>query len=308
MIMRLHLSFFFLVLISAKLPAQGCSDAGFCTMGSIKANPLDSASDAKNKFSVLLTNGIGDQGVFVFTPGLQYDFTSGKHWDFQAKITANYASGNLGTVAGAGDLFLSSTYLLSQNKKIKNSLTIGVKLPLNQSDLKVNQEPLPMQYQSSLGTTDLVLGYSIRVGKFFVNAAWQQPLTGTNKNTYLPYYLNTEVAYAYAPSNQFNRRSDVLLRAGYQLVSKKKFKWNATALAIYHLGEDTYTDSNVQTDPIQIAGSSGLTLNITSMLSYRIGKKFGIALSGGAPLIVRKVRPDGLTRAFSLTPEINFSF
>jgi len=288
--------------------SQGCSDAGFCTIGNIHTIPLDSIKEKKNKLSLLFTNGIGDQGVYVFTPGIQYEFEANAHFSFQSKITGNYASGNLGSAGGAGDLFLSSTYLFNSKKKTKNSFTLGVKLPLNAGDLRFENNPLPMQYQSSLGTVDLIIGYKLGVKRLSVNFAWQLPLTGRNRNTFLPQYLNTPAAYAYAPSNDFNRKGDVLLRIAYQIISKDKWKWNSSLLSIYHLGEDTYVDRNISNKPVNIAGSEGLTVNITSMFAYKINKVITIGLSGGLPLVVRKVRPDGLTRAFALTPEINFNF
>lgn len=306
--MKFSLSILLVFTLKGNVFSQGCSDAGFCTIGNIHATPLDSIKEKKNKLSLLFTNGIGDQGVYVLTPGIQYEVEANSHFSFQSKITGNYASGNLGTATGLGDLFLSSTYVLNPKKKIKNSFTLGVKLPLNLGDIRYENNPLPMQYQSSLGTLDLILGYKFNVKKFSANFAWQQPLTGRNRNTFLPQYLNTTAAYEYAPSNDFNRKGDVLLRLAYQIISKDKWKWNSSLLSIYHLGEDTYIDGNISNSPINIVGSEGLTVNITSMFSYKINRVITIGLSGGIPLVVRKVRPDGLTRAFALTPEINFNF
>jgi hypothetical protein len=39
-----------------------------------------------------------------------------------------------------------------------------------------------------------------------------------------------------------------------------------------------------------------------------MNKSISLGLGGGVPLIVRKVRPDGLTRAFSITPELIIHF
>jgi hypothetical protein len=306
--MKFRLCILLVFVIKENVFSQGCSDAGFCSIGNIHTTPLDSGAEKKNKLSLLFTNGIGDQGVYVFTPGIQYEFEANAHLSFQSKITGNYASGNLGTASGAGDLFLSSTYLFNSQKKTKNSITLGVKLPLNTGDLRFENNSLPMQYQSSLGTVDLIIGYKLGVKRFSANFAWQQPLTGRNRNTFLPQCLNTPAAYEYVPSNDFDRKGDVLLRVAYQIISKDKWQWNSSLLSIYHLGEDTYIDGSLSNNPINIAGSEGLTLNITSMLTFKINKVITIGLSGGMPLVVRKVRPDGLTRAFALTPEVNFNF
>ena len=305
--MKCFLNFCLAILISSNLFSQGCSDAGFCTIGNIQSNKDDTLK-VKNKWSIFLTNGIGDQGVYVFTPGIQYEHTADSNWSFQSKITANYASGNLGNAVGLGDLFLSTTYLLKTDKKLKNSFTIGAKLPLNLGDIRNGDKPLPMIYQSSLGTIDLIVGYKAALKRFALNLAWQQPLTGINRNTFLPEYVNTPEAFEYPSSNDFKRKGDVLLRIGYQLIAKKRLNWNTSILSIYHLGEDTYVNGNVSNSPINIAGSAGLTVNITSMLLYTINKSITIGISGGFPIIVRDVRPDGLTRAFSISPELSINF
>lgn len=288
--------------------AQGCSDAGFCTVGSMHAGSNDSSKTSKRKISLLLNNGIGDEGVYVFTPGIQYEYLANAHYTFQGKITGNYASGNLGTAIGLGDLFLSSTYQINPTKKFIHSFTLGTKLPLNLGDIRYNNKPLPMQYQSSLGTIDLIVGYKLKINAFSANLAWQQPLSGINRNTFLPQYINSSEAFKYPPSNDFNRKGDVLFRAAYQIISQKKLKLNASLLNIYHLSEDTYIDANMSNNPIKIAGSKGLTVNITSMFTYQINKSISFGLSAGMPIVVRTARPDGLTRAFSITPELHINF
>ncbi len=306
--MKFFLGLILLSTLSVHSFSQGCSDAGFCTIGNIHAAIQDTVAQKSNKLSCLFTNGMGDQGVYVFTPGIQYEFDANAKFSFQTKLTGNYASGNLGTALGLGDFFLSGTYLFNPQQKIKSSITVGTKLLLNTGDIRNEDKPLPMQYQSSLGTVDFILGYKLNINRFSANFAWQQPLTGRNRNTFLPEYLNTADAYEYPPSNDFNRKGDVLLRLAYQFISNEKWKLNASILNIYHLGEDSYIDGNISNSPIRIAGSEGLTVNITAMVSYQISKSFSIGLSGGIPLVVRKVRPDGLTRAFSFSPEINFNF
>jgi hypothetical protein len=295
-------------LIMNNVFSQGCSDAGFCTIGAIKAGPVDSLREKKNKVSALGAFGLGDQHVFVFTPALQYEYLFGIHWTFQVKITSNYANGNLGNALGFGDIFFSTTYLLLPKKKYKDFLTIGTKLPLSAGDIRSRNGALPMQYQSSLGTIDLIVGYSFKWKKLMANAAWQQPISGSNQNTFLPANENSEFALGYSPSNRFKRKADVLLRVGYQILTKERFNLNVTALGIYHVGEDTYVDASKQSSEIKISGSKGLTLNLTTLVSYKINSRVTISISGGAPLLVRQVRPDGLTRAFSLSPQIDYAF
>ncbi len=310
--MKTGLIFFFLLikttLFCSKSTAQGCSDAGFCTIGNFNKHTKDSFSQNKQKLSLILGNGIGDEDVYVFTPGVQYDYTFNRSWSVQGKITGNYAGGNLGNASGFGDLFLSATYSVPENNNWQTSFLFGTKLPLNKGDIHATGKPLPMQYQSSLGTIDLLAGVTIFNKKWLFSTAIQQPLTGTNGNTFLPAYWNTPQANKYSPSNDFNRKGDVLLRASYNLIANRKLDINIGLLGIYHVGKDTYIDGNLSNKPIALSGSEGLTLNGTAAIHYQLNNKFSIGLTGGVPFVVRDVRPDGLTRKFVLSPEFSFNF
>lgn len=296
----------FLVISLSKLSiGQGCSDAGFCTLGNL--NPLHQNKN-KSKLTIGLTNGIGDEEVYVFTPSIKYDFKINKQWDLQAKLTSNYASGNLGSAFGLGDLFVNATYTAPSKTSWESSFLIGTKLPLSNSNLKVNNKSLPMQYQSSLGTVDAIAGYSITNNKWLFATALQLPLSGYNNNNFLPIYFNTAEASKYPPSNNFNRKPDVLLRANYEVAANKKSTINVGLLGIYHVGNDTYINANISNNPITIKGSEGLTLNATAAATFSLSKKVNVGFLVGTPLVVRDVRPDGLTRSFTLSTDFIFNF
>lgn len=285
--------------------SQGCSDAGFCTIGSMKQN-AENDSAKHHSLSVILTNGIGDEGVYVFTPGVQYDNQLNKHLSVQSKITANSASGNLGNATGLGDLIFSGSYSISKNSKWNKTFTAAFKVPLNNSNLKEEDKALPMGYQSSLGTLDFIAGFTITNNTWIFSTAYQQPISNPNGNTFLPEIWNTEDAYKFSPTIFFHRKADVLLKAGYNINFLKKLKINLGLLAIYHLANDTYTGMDVE--QIELVGSDGLTLNATLNLIYKISNNFSFALTAGAPLTVRDIRPDGLTRSLVLSPELIFNF
>jgi hypothetical protein len=59
---------------------------------------------------------------------------------------------------------------------------------------------------------------------------------------------------------------------------------------------------------VQIPGSQGLTLNATMDVRYRIATNWHGELSYGSPLIVRKERPDGLTRFMVLNVGLRHAF
>lgn len=300
-----------LIIIFASVPfaeaaAQGCSDAGFCSLGNLRTQKNDSLNVNKQKLGLFLPYGAGDDGVHVITPGIEYFNQLTTQWAIQAKLTANYATGSLGTAWGFGDLFISTTSTLKSKSNWVTSIMIAAKFPLRKSDLSTDGQPLPMQYQSSLGTVDAITGLTVHNAHWQFSAGWQQPLTGGNTNSFLPAYWNTPDAQHYPPSKKLTRRGDILLKSTYTVIPVKKFSLNAGLLGVYHLGEDQYTDQNNST--LSIQGSGGLTLNATLACWWQFSDSLVVGFTAGSPLIVREVRPDGLTRSFTLAPEIILKF
>jgi hypothetical protein len=138
--------------------------------------------------------------------------------------------------------------------------------------------------------------------KIDINAAIQAPVINVNKNTFFKEY-STQMDFE--STNNFERRPDVLLRLGYIIETKnKKWTFRPNALAIAHLGEDSY--ENIFGDREDIDGSSGLTLNLNLQGQYKIAQHKAIGFSIASPVLVREKRPDGLTR--SLTLSVNYLF
>ena len=84
------------------------------------------------------------------------------------------------------------------------------------------------------------------------------------------------------------------------------FTVSPSALSIYHLSADKFTDTNGIQQSIN--GSEGLTFNGTLYVDYIFNKRNSIDLNIGKPFITRKVRPDGLTREYVITFEYKFRF
>ena len=184
---------------------------------------------------------------------------------------------------------------------------MGVKLPFDRADIVKNGIHLPMPYQTSLGTVDLVLALNYSLKSFGVTLALQQPLKARNENKFLPGdYPATPITLKYWPSNEFERKGDVVGRVSYRFKTGERFSIRPGLLGIYHLGNDSYVDNNKNRRPIY--NSSGLTLNGNVFLDYRLKNGNGFELSLGTPLIVRDQRPDGLTRKIVATIEYQFSY
>ncbi|HBH06370.1 MAG TPA: hypothetical protein DDX92_07185 [Flavobacteriales bacterium] len=295
----------FLLLISISLVhylahSQGCSDAGFCTVDSFKPQTEGSDSTFKNRIKVGSSYGRADHEILVYAAYVEYHREITVRWSLDARLTSLAQTGNDISVFGLSDLYLNTNY-----KTGKVVFTAGIKVPFNTADGSKDNLPLPMDYQSSLGTFDLLAGIGYHIGNLQFVAALQQPLA-QNNNTFEPLlYPEDSPLTKFQSTNNFIRSGDVLLRASYVF---KLGNWTLTPalLPIYHLSEDKYTDATGIERNIE--GSSGLTLNTNLFVDYFLSDRSALQFSIGAPLIVRENRPDGLTRStiFNLEYRINF--
>ena len=295
--------YFFVLLITAsfyKVNAQGCSDAGFCSL------KYAAGDMGKNSITIGNAGGITDGHTFVNTGYLSYTRQLSRNLQWDTKFTAGYASGKLASNFNAGDIISSISAGVWQNntKQKRYRLLAGVKIPLTAANDKAGGKPLPMAYQASLGTFDLLIGNSVQINKWEFTNAWQIPLSGENKNSFLKEYAFTN---DFASTNKFKRKADVLLRAAYTAAKQgSKFSFKPNLLAVYHLGKDSYED--IYGKRQLIAGSDGLTLNANIIGKYTINRKQAIELSVAAPFVVRDIRPDGLTREFTAELAYKVSF
>lgn len=291
------------ILGSNRASAQGCSDAGFCTIGAMKAG----GNTANRNNSIGLSYGInsGEEGTSILIPQLELSGSIGKKGYIEANIPFVIASGDLGSNASLGDLILTYTRQLRSKEPIVINGTIGTRISTGNADATDKGIALPMPYQSNLGTTDLILGLSVKWEKYISAAiGYQQPIIQYNENGYLPTNLSGNATGDYFPSRQLDRKGDILLRIQGHL-TLKKFGIAAGPLFIYHLGEDIITLTNGS--ELSLTGSNGLTLNITANAYYQTNR-WRADVSVGTPTIVRDSRPDGLTRSFTLVPRITYIF
>jgi len=298
--------FFLLFLIISfieKTFAQGCSDAGICTIPFHSSAISNADKKLKNSLTTDITFGLGEGNTSVLTGSLLYrkGFSSKLSWD--NKVTASRINGSLGNIFNAGDWYSTVSYSLPDIKNTAMNIVAGIKIPFTAANDKIKGQPLPMAYQTSLGTYDLVLGAAwVFRKKIDLNTAIQIPVINANKNTFFREYA-TEMDFE--STNNFQRKADFLVRLGYILKSKNN-KWllRPNALAIAHLGEDHY--ENIFGRKESIDGSAGLTLNLNLQATHQISKQRSIGFSIASPVIVRQSRPDGLTR--SLTASVNYLF
>jgi hypothetical protein len=293
---------------SSNLKAQGCSDAGFCTIHSIKNNTRGSSqNDKKNELVTGFVFGKGERSVSYYTWEIEYTRNITRRTSATAKPGFSFISGELAKTSGLTDLFLSVNHAYDVKSKWHKSFIVGLKIPFDKADIVKKGIHLPMPYQTSLGTTDLVLGLNFIRNSFGATVAVQQPLKSVNGNQFLPEnYPTVPLVNRYLPSNRFTRKGDVLLRFSYNFDLDKRFSIRPSLLGIYHEANDSYIDINKITR--KIAKSAGLTANANVFLDYRLKDKSEFELSLGTPFVVRTNRPDGLTRSFVAALNYKFIF
>jgi hypothetical protein len=289
--------------------AQGCSDAGVCTLHSIKDNTGSGDKDSKTKNNLVIGVGYGkgERSTDNYTGYIEYTRSLSSATAITGKLNYNSIRGELANTNGLGDIFLSVSHRFDAGKKWQKSVVAGIKLPLDNADKIMNGIRLPMPYQTSLGTTDLVLAINYNRKSFGATLAWQQPLRATNDNQFLPgNYPDEPLTLKYWPTKSFSRKADLVGRISYSIRTNNRFSIRPGLLGIYHLANDTYLDDNNNRKPIY--NSTGLTLNANVFVGYKFKKGDGLELSLGTPFVVRDQRPDGLTRSFVASLEYQFRF
>ncbi|MBK7966241.1 MAG: transporter [Bacteroidetes bacterium] len=302
-----------LVILSAlsnsKLNAQGCSDAGVCSVGSSHVAGYDSSDVERAASSVSLTTsfGMGEQGTTVLQVIPELNIGILKNLSWQARIPFMSISGNLGDVSGIGDIVTGLNFELNKNATSNTSLYAGVKIPLSESNKQDKNRSLPMPYQVGLGTFDFLGGISHRMNNFQATIGYQHVLDNGNKNRFTrAMWSDNADAQKYFESDGFIRGNDASFKLEYHF-DMNKVKIAPGVLAIYRLNKDQALDENFVHQDIK--GSDGVTLNIVGNANYEIGKKSSLRAQLGFPVVVREVRADGLTRSlvFNLGYYINFN-
>ncbi|WNM17887.1 hypothetical protein [Flavobacterium capsici] len=280
--------------------SQGCSDAGICSIG----NSFTTEKTTKNLIETGAVYGVGDADVTSVTGYITYSREFTKSFAMSVKVTYFNAKGDFGTRGQFGDAYLISNYKFAEKDQKQWSALAGFKFPFTTANAKINDVPLPMDYQASLGTFDLILGVNYNIKQWDFNAGLQLPVFNNNKNSYFAEYSGTD---DFNSTNLFERKPDALFRATYTYAtSNKKWSFKPNVLFIYHLGEDIY--ENIFSNRETIKNSDGLTLNGNLITIYQLNSKSSLELSLATPFVVRDERPDGLTRAFTAGVTYKISF
>lgn len=298
--------------------AQGDSDPGMSTVGALRSGSVQPMGQylyesEKTQLTVSHAMANGERGVVIQNPrlGMRIPLLSDGYLDLRMEMQAVY--GELADIAGLGDLMVAYTYRIPPvETPLTWQFTGGFKLATGNATLTDGKNrPLPMAYQPSWGTTDLILGVNMWVQRYFsVALGYQQPIINYNDNLYTGFSADNEILYSdrdYPLSKRLYRFGDLMLRAEGHY-SGDRAGISAGPLLFYHLGDDLYEYVDGRTYAHE--GSKGFSLNVSGNAFVRFGRygSWKLELSGGLPLFARDVHPDGSMRSWILIPGISYFF
>lgn len=312
---------FILALLSPYfLTAQGCSDAGFCTMGAMKPDQKFTSKSNVQLRSIEVGQYIGLTRFadVILAYNVDFNVALNPKTTLQFKIPYQIVDGPLARTNGLGDISLSLTRNLVTKSNYQVNFTLGGKIPTgNPTKLDDQGRPLPMYYQSTLGTFDVVLGLSFITRKWLIATGYQQalnqidnqfvwgayePVNGMNSDISQEFFEN--VVREYPVSRNLYRGKDVMLRVERNF-RFSKFNVNLGMLYIYRLDRDRIERGDLELISDQ---SNGLAWTGLAGFGYRVSPKSSIKVMNGFRIIKRHFNPDGLSREFVNTVSYQLKF
>jgi hypothetical protein len=281
-------------LFSVSIYSQGCSDAGFCVLQNTKE--VDNFITNHHTIGTGIGFGTGQTEIRYFNQNIEYGYAFNQNFSVTSKLTYQGAKGNFGSNSEIGDLILAGFYRPSTVNAADIRFIVGTKIPLTNADAKNKQGvPLPMEYQSSMGTYDLILGTAMIYDKTWdISLAIQFPVINKTKNQFIPSFYNTTDKYF--QTTGFVRKPDAIFKIGYILqIPESRFSFRPNLFYIHHFGKDTFTDSS--NNKIGINESDGYTINfvLNTIVTFKNDSQLSLSIAAPSP-IRTTLRPDGLVR------------
>jgi hypothetical protein len=301
---------------------QGCSDAGFCTMGAMKPDqPYNKNIPVKLRaleFSVYRGTTTLSPIVYVATLDANFSVFGNKN-SIQVKLPYQSVRGNLSNTGGLGDISLCYTRNIISTNKFDVNFSLGGKIPSNNANLKDSKTglPLPMYYQTSLGSYDLITGISVITRKWLLATGIQHPLNknenefvwGNNESGWVKEYKNNtdpEYVRSYNKANNLKRGTDVMVRVERNF-RFSRLNFTLGLLPIYRITNDEVEDPATE-ERFKPKDAKGLALSGIGTVGYNFNVKSGIRLLLGHKIVQREHNPDGLTREMVTTISYNYRF
>jgi hypothetical protein len=280
--------------------SQGCSDAGFCTMGAMKP---DQPYNKKLEFKLRTVELSFYRGTTTLTPivyvtTVDLNFSLNRRNTLQVKLPFQFVEGKLASTSSLGDISLCLTRNLFSSDRFDVNLSVGSKIPTNSSNKNTQGLPLPMYYQTSLGTYDAIAGLSLVSRNWLFATGIQVPLNqNSNEFIWSAWDGTEEEAYVdrYTQAKDLKRGVDVMLRVerNFRL---SRFNFSVGLLPIYRITRDEFTNSRGQ----RIVSDEAMGLALSGIVTggYSFNTQSGLRLLLGHKIVQRELNPDGLTREF----------
>lgn len=274
------------------LHSQGCSDAGACSIQTFDFELNPETSKGKILLNFNQTLALGEKFIFISQTilSMQYNLSSSTYFELRTPFIFTY--GNLGYTSGVGDLILSASQDFFKNKNFQLTAIIAGRLKTNHANFNFDNLPLPMAYQTSLGTNDIILGMQYSRTTWNLYVAYQHPFR-RNSNKYLVPDDEANPNKQYFESAYLKRGDDLYLRGQYYLNLNKNNDLKFTMLNIYRIQK---SEIIVDDETVILDGSSGITINLGVTYTKQIKHNRELSLILAFPVIDREYRADGLTR------------
>lgn len=299
---------FFFLLLSVYTCAQGCSDAGFCTMGAMKPDqPYNKRIALRlRSMEVSFYRGSTTLTPIIYVATVDMNFSLNRKTTFQIKVPFQHVEGRLAKTSSLSDLSLCLTRNIYSSDKFDLNWSVGGKIPSNRSDFFTSDgNALPMYYQTSLGTWDVISGISLINRHWLIATGIQIPLN-QNSNQFDWHRWDNgqpndpdEFAYVqqYPNSTYLKRGTDVMLRVerNFRL---SRFNFSVGLLPIYRITADRVTNFKGERTSFDLKGNEarGLAMSWITTAGYSFNVRSGIKLLVGHKITQRTYSPDGLTR------------
>jgi hypothetical protein len=302
--------------------AQGTGDTNVSLYGNIA--PALSKEDNYLSVSTIVRYDNGRYNVSSIAPYICIATDVNEQLDFQLWLTSKYASGPLTSGFSVGDLaFIGSYHLNDDRYRDGTDSSIDFGLISSISGGKAIKKPYltsfatyPMEYQSTLGSVDVFVAYTLKKAGFNATFGFQQPITSKNQNNFYPRYFDLgDTNPDYPPSNELRRSADAFARIGYSYTNyDENLLINFGATAFYKIKNDEFFDAASPNYVIYKKGynvvdnTKGLAANAVLQCIFRLNENAEITLYAGIPIAQRNVVIDGTSRAYFVTPGFTWNF
>ena len=134
---NLLVTFVLLSVVNTTLIGQGCSDAGFCTMGAMKPDqPYNKKVPVRlRSLELSLYRGTTPVSPILYVATLDASFSIiDNKTSVQVKVPFETVSGNMGDNAGLSDISLCFTRNILSSEKLDVNVSLGTKIPTNDAN------------------------------------------------------------------------------------------------------------------------------------------------------------------------------